>query len=346
MTSAPLSVRELEAPDIARWDAFVLAAPGGTFFHRAGWKRAIEQGFGHRCHYLLAEADGEIRGVLPLVHQKTLLFGNGLSSTSFCVYGGPLAADAAALSALDAAAIALRDSLGAKYLEYRCQSPQHHDWPAKSDLYATFRRPIVPERDKNLLAIPRKQRAVVRKALEGDLKAEIDDDVGRFFPLYAESVRNLGTPVFARRFFVCLKEIFGDDCEILTILHQERPVAAVMSFYFRDEVLPYYAGGIVEQRRLGAHDFMYFETIARAGERGLKVFDFGRSKQGTGSFAFKKNWGFTPQFLHYEYQLQPGHEVPDVNPLNPKYRLFIALWQRLPLPIANALGPWLARGLG
>ena len=99
-------------------------------------------------------------------------------------------------------------------------------------------------------------------------------------------------------------------------------------------------------RGLGAYDFMYWEVMRRAADRGARVFDFGRSMAGTGSFAFKKNWGFEPRFLAYEYQLAAGESVPDVNPLNPKYRAFIAAWKRLPLPIANRLGPFLARGLG
>jgi len=120
----------------------------------------------------------------------------------------------------------------------------------------------------------------------------------------------------------------------------------VLSFFFRNEVLPYYGGGTPRARHLGANDFMYWELMTRAADRGARLFDFGRSKIGTGSFAFKKNWGFEPEPLHYQYWLQPGREIPDHNPLNPKYRTMIAAWKRLPLPIANIIGPAIVRGIG
>ncbi len=341
-----LEVREL-APDAkARWDAFVFAHPEASFFHRAGWKRVIEESFGHRAPYLYAESGGVIRGVLPLVHLRSRLFGNALVSNAFCVYGGPLASDEAALRALDARAVALAEECGVDHLEYRCRRRLHPDWPCKDSLYATFRRKLDPDPGKNLLAIPRKQRAVVRKAIKTGLVAEIDATPDRAWEIYAASVHRLGTPVFPRRYFAMLADEFGADCEALTVVHEGRALSAVVSFYFRDEVLPYYGGGLDAARRSGANDYMYWDLMRRAGERGLEWFDFGRSKQGTGSFAFKKNWGFAPEALHYEYHLRARAEIPDVNPLNPKYRLFIAAWKRMPLGLANRLGPMIARGLG
>ena len=163
---------------------------------------------------------------------------------------------------------------------------------------------------------------------------------------YAESVRNLGTPVFSRRYFDILLDAFGDAADIVTVLDGGQPIASVMNFYFRDEVLPYYGGGTAQARQRAGNDFMYWEVMRRAAERGFRLFDFGRSKVGTGAHAFKHNWGFTPAPLHYRYKLAPGAAIPDHNPLNPKYRLFIAAWKRLPLPVANLLGPPIVRGLG
>src|SRR5262249_10180155 len=160
--------------------------------------------------------------------------------------------------------------------------------------------------------------------------------VERFFALFADNVHRQGTPALPRRYFALLRETFRDDCAVLTVLDQAgAPVSSVLTFYWRDEVLPYYAGDAVAARELAANDFKYWELMRQAGERGLKVFDYGRSKRGTGSFDFKKNWGFEPQPLHYEYLLVKGKSVPEVNPLNPKYRLFINTWQRMPLALAN-----------
>jgi FemAB-related protein (PEP-CTERM system-associated) len=176
--------------------------------------------------------------------------------------------------------------------------------------------------------------------------SSVDSGTERFFHAYASSVHRLGTPVFSRKYFRLLKEIFGDDCEILTITLDERVVSSVMNFYFRDEVLPYYGGGTTEARAVAANDFMYWEVMRRACEKGCRVFDFGRSKVGTGSYDFKKNWGFEPQPLYYEYQLVRATQVPDHNPLNPKYRLFIKAWQRMPLALANVIGPHIVKNLG
>jgi FemAB-related protein (PEP-CTERM system-associated) len=215
-----------------------------------------------------------------------------------------------------------------------------------SDLYVTFRKAIDPDVEKNMNAIPRKQRAMVRKGIKAGLSSETDDGVDRFFSAYAQSVHRLGTPVFSQKYFRTLRDIFGPDCEVLTITQGGRLIASVMSFYFRDEVLPYYGGGTEEARDVAGNDFMYWELMRRSCERGVRTFDYGRSKHGTGSFDFKKNWGFEPQPLGYEYRLVRGKRLPEVNPLNPKYSLAIRIWQRMPLFLANRIGPLISRSLG
>ena len=346
-TAAPrdLRVGHLEPADFSRWDEFVAGCSEATFFHRAGWKAVIERAFGHATYFLYAQTGGQIEGVLPLAEVKSRLFGHTLVALPFCVYGGIAARSERARQALDDAARALAEKLRVDHLEYRGRAPQHPDWVHK-DLYVTFRKEIDPAAERNLLAIPRKQRAMVRKGIKAGLQTGIDDGVERFFTAYSASVHRLGTPVFARRYFQILKEVFGGDCEVLTVTHEGRLVASVLSFYFRDEVLPYYGGGVASAREVAGNDFMYWDLMRRACERGIRVFDFGRSKRGTGSFDFKKNWGFEAQPLHYEYLLVKGKRVAEHNPLNPKYRMFIRMWQRLPLPLANLIGPHIVKSLG
>lgn len=341
-----LQVRTMTPSDATRWDEFVFAFPAATFFHRAGWKEVIERAFGHRTHFMLAEADGVIQGVLPLAEIDSMLFGHSLSSLPFCVYGGIIASNEPARKALDEAAQKLAASLDVDFLEYRNTVPFHTDWPGK-DLYVTFRKAIDPDVEANMLAIPRKQRAMVRKGIKAELASEIDADVERFFAVFADNVHRHGTPALPKRYFALLKEIFGNDCEVLTVVNKDgQALSSVLSFYFRDEVLPYYAGDLLAAREVAANDFKYWELMRRACERGIRVFDYGRSKRGTGPFDFKKNWGFEPQPLHYEYQLHKAKSVPDTNPLNPKYKLFIKLWQHLPLSVANAIGPHIVKNLG
>lgn len=340
-----IRVALLDAQDCSAWDAFVNDCPQASFFHLSGWKKVIEEAFGHKTFFLYAKWGTTIVGVLPLAQIKSTLFGHTLTSLPFCVYGGIASQSAEATRKLDEEAQRLALSLNVDYLEYRNLRPQHPEWKS-TDLYVTFRKALDTDVEKNMLEIPRKQRAMVRKGIKAGLLSEWDDDTQRFFSVYADSVHRLGTPVFAKKYFRLLREVFGEACEILTVSQKNRVIASVLVFYFRDEVLPYYGGGTTEARELAGFDFMYWELMRRSVERGFKVFDYGRSKRGTGSFDFKKNWGFTPQPLYYEYQLYRGDSVPQHNPLNPKYRLFIHAWRKLPLVVANWLGPHIVKNLG
>lgn len=342
-----VAVRVARQEDAAAWDAFVLAEPSATFFHRIGWRTVLERAFGHRTHFLLAERNGRVEGVLPLAEMRSRLFGHSLVSTPFCVYGGIAAATVEARAALDARAQALAAELGVGHLEYRDRdAPTHGDWPG-TDLYVTFRKVLDPDVEKNMLAIPRKQRAMVRKGIKNGLTSELEEGVNSFFDVFADNVHRHGTPALPKRFFALLREVFGPDCEIQLVRSpQGRVISGVLSFYFRDEILPYYAGDLEAARGLAANDFKYWELMRRACERSLRVFDYGRSKVGTGPYDFKRNWGFEPQPLHYGYKLVTAKRLPENNPNNPKYRLFIQAWQRLPRPVANFLGPYIVRNLG
>ena len=335
-----------DAAAAQRWDAFVMGCPTATFFHRSGWQAIMNGVFRHDTYFLYAETDGCIEGVLPLAHVKSMLFGNSLVSLPFAVYGGLAAANAEAASALEAEAQIIAQRLGVDHLELRHVDARHDDWP-RQDLYVTFRKAILPEEEANMLAIPRKQRAMVRKGIKNGLRSEIDPCVERFFALYADNVHRHGTPALPKRYFEALQTQFGDDCEVLIVSAPDgRALSGVLSFYFRDEVLPYYAGDDESARDLAANDFKYWELMRLSCSRGLKVFDYGRSKQGTGSFAFKKNWGFEPTPLRYEYCLYKRDAVPQNNPANAKFRLMIEAWRRMPIGMANWLGPYVVRNLG
>ncbi|MFA9439041.1 FemAB family XrtA/PEP-CTERM system-associated protein [Uliginosibacterium sp. sgz301328] len=345
-TTTEVRVRPLDDSDNARWDAYVRGNAQATFFHLSAWRSLIATVFRHPVHHVYAERGGRIVGVLPLVEVKSRLFGHALSSMPFAAYGGIVADDADARGALEAHADALARERGVQHLEYRNLQAAHADWP-NQDLYVTFRKTLEADEEANLLAIPRKQRAMVRKGIANGLHAARDDDARRFFAVYADNVRRHGTPAMPRRWFEALMHTFGNDCEVMTVTDgQGRPVSSVLSFYFRDEILPYYAGDMTTARELAANDFKYWQLMRRALERGCTVFDYGRSKLGTGPYHFKKNWGFTPAPLSYEYVLYRRDSVPQNNPMNPKFRAFIALWQRLPLPVANTLGPHIVRNLG
>lgn len=344
-----VSIYELSQSDAdaVSWDEYVNSSEGGTFFHLSGWQTVLKRAFGHKPFFLMAKRDDRIVGVLPLAQVKSPLFGNHLVALPFCVYGGVVANDEEAALALRQAACDKATQLNVEALEMRNIEPvANSDWPQK-DLYVTFRKTIESDHDVNLKAIPNRQRAMIRKGIANGLESVPTDDSTRLYRVYSESVRNLGTPVFSAKYFKVLQDVFGQACRILMITHEGRDVAGVMSFYFKDEVLPYYGGSVAAAREIkGTNDFMYWELMRRSCDEGLAVFDFGRSKKGTGAFKFKKNWGFTPQDLHYEYFLVKAEEMPELNPNNPRYQKMIAIWKKLPLPVANLIGPPVAAYLG
>lgn len=337
-------VKHLEPGDEDRWDNFVRNHTDGTFYHLAAWKAVIGANLGHPTFYLYVERDGRIDGVLPLARVKSRLFGDALISLPFLVYGGPVSNSDESTSVLVDYAKSLAEELGVDYLELRNRRPLT-DWPTK-DNYVTFRKSVEPDVESNLMAIPRKQRAVIRKAIKTGLVAEFDEGTDRLYDILSECKRNLGTPFFSRKYLSFIKDLFGDDCEILTVLHDGEVLTSVMSFRFRNEILPYYGGGGMAARRFGANDFMYWKVLENACERGIEIFDFGRSRKDTGPYNFKKYWGFEPEQLSYEFYLVKSKELPKNDPSSGKYQRFIDAWSRLPLPLARMIGPRLARLLG
>ncbi|WP_093398058.1 FemAB family XrtA/PEP-CTERM system-associated protein [Sphingomonas sp. OK281] len=340
----PVGVREADlrdAGECARITAFVDATEGATPFHLPAWSRAVQDGCGQRARYLVSETDGTIVGVLPLTEMRSPLFGRALVSTGFGVDGGVLG-DAVEPLAAGAWNLALRT--GCPSVELR-GGVAPNGWDSDDGSYLGFVRDLAADDDAELLAIPRKQRAEVRRALGFDLEIVTGNDrklLAEHYRVYAESVRNLGTPVFPAKLF---RSVAGAmDADVLTVRHDGRAVASVLSLYFNGTVYPYWGGGTDAARGLRANDRMYFALMAHARARGCTRFDFGRSKTGTGAAAFKKNWGFTPEpRLYAKRSSGPAREV---NPLNPKYALMVRTWKKLPLWAANAAGPWISRGLG
>lgn len=338
------------------WDRFVLSSPSASLFHLSSWKDSVEAVFGHKPHYIAAVEDGEIRGVLPMFEVKSRLFGHALTSVPFGVYGGISALDAKASGMLSGSAEKLAKAIGVDYLEMRndpCPgggdvkvvSGPAAGWSSK-DLYVTFRRPIYDTVDKNMEAIPRKQRRMVRQGQKLELTSRTGrlEDLEGFYSIYARNVRDLGSPVFPLKFFCTLMEKF-EDSFILSVWKGEKMVAGVLTFVFRDTVMPYYGGGLREYFEYAVNDFMYWELMKWGCENGYKVFDFGRSKKETGSFHFKRHWGFEPTDLDYRFFLVNARQMPNVSPVNPKYSLMINVWKKLPFPVANWLGPKLVRGI-
>jgi FemAB-related protein (PEP-CTERM system-associated) len=336
--------------DCARIDDFVATHPDSTPFHRTAWLNGVAAGTGQKAFCLIAEtSSGAIEGIVPAHAVGSPLFGRALVSSGFAVGGGILANSQAVAERLAEAFWDLALQQKCPSVELRGGALPESGWIIKSDAHANFARPLTADDDAELLAIPRKQRAEVRKGLDKGLVIETGNgprDLDWHYRVYSESVRNLGTPVFPKALMAQVLNAFGEDADILTVLSDGKPVASVLSLYHSGAVMPYWGGGVLEARALRANDIMYYALMNHARTRGCSSFDFGRSKVGSGAFAFKKNWGFEPQPLSYAVRTADGAEPRDVNPNSPKYKAKIAVWQKLPLPIANLIGPWIAKGLG
>lgn len=355
----PCHISVISAADAAMrkaWADYVAGHQQAAAFHRLEWIDAIAQATGHeRCLLIAQRADRDaICGVLPchLIHSP--LFGRAMVSSGFAVDGGVLADDDAIAQSLIAAMWQMAEQRSCPSAELRGGvMPRDPHWHSNNSTYLGFARDLAGDDDAELLAIPRKQRAEVRKALklldEGALNivtGATQQDRDWHYRVYSESVRNLGTPVFPRALFDAVLDQFAGDADILTLMHGDDPVASVLSLYHRGTVMPYWGGGVWQARQLRANDLMYYALMNHARQRGCMRFDFGRSKAGTGAAAFKKNWGFEGASLHYAARTADGAEPRDTNPLSPKYQARIKLWQKLPLSIANRLGPIIANGLG
>jgi FemAB-related protein (PEP-CTERM system-associated) len=331
------------------WDAFVSSHPNGSPFHLAAWQRLIQRTFGYEPKHIVARSSrgGEVCGVLPLFLVRSLLFGRILISAPQAAYGGILATSQAAEKAILRRACDLAKTLGVQFLELRnFRNAVADDRLLRKDLYVTFRQTLSEDLEANLLAIPRKTRAEVREGINKGLEFKVDE-IGpdEFFQVYSRSVRDLGTPVFTKRLFENGLREFGSDCKICSVHWQGKLVGAVWTLFYKNEVVPYYGGSIREYNHLAVNNFMYWMLMKYGVENGYQIFDFGRSKKGTGSFNFKKRWGMTMTDLPYQYHLVRATSMPDTSPLNPKFSLAIQTWRKMPLAFTNIVGPVISRHL-
>ncbi len=303
-----MEVRGLPTEEHKQWDDFVRVARQGSLFHTLGWKQVLEKTFSYKSNFLVAyDDDGNICGVLPLFVVPKPLTGQVMVSVPFGVYGGVVADNLEATQKLLSAGKELAEERNVDSLEFRQIEALDETLPTK-DLYFTFIREIFDGEEKNMAAIPRKQRRMIRQGMSHGLESKLggQEFLKDFYFVYSTSLRNLGTPAFPFHYFESLFQELGEQCKILTVSYEGKVVAAVLTFFYEDRVMPYYGGGLPEYQRYAIYDFMYWELMRYGWEHGYKVYDFGRSKQETGPFHFKRHWGFEPQALPYQYYLPKG----------------------------------------
>jgi len=338
-----MEICDLRPGEEDAWDRFVSSSGSGTFFHLSGWKTIIEKVLRRRCHYLIARTDSGVSGVFPMSLARSRFFGDSLVSSPLAVYGGVCANDRDSYFGLLQAGSDLANRLGVKYLEMRNQAEPYPTSLPGRDLYVTFTQDLAPGPEKLLQGLPRDTRYAVRKSQKAGLEWTEDLTIKEFYEIYAQSVHRLGTPVFSRELFDCLKEEFPDQCRLFGVRKGKKAIAGVLCFYFRDQVLPYYGGALAEYYKDSPNNFMYWNLIAQSSKEGYRYFDFGRSKRGTGSFSFKSAWSMQMRELPYRYHLVRAKEVPRLSPVDQKFQLPVAIWKRLPFGWTKVLGPRVIR---
>ncbi|MEN8162136.1 MAG: FemAB family XrtA/PEP-CTERM system-associated protein [Myxococcota bacterium] len=342
-----MKIEALCNEDEPLWDAFVHAHPGASIYHLAGWRHLIADVFGHPAHYLMArDEQGTVTGVLPVVRIQSRLFGHYMVSLPYFTYGGPLGVDEATERELMHAAGALAGELGAGHVEFRGFEPREPAWATRTDK-VTLHRPLAEDEDGLRKSLSRARRRQVKKAQDGESEVQIGgaallDD---FYTVFAENMRDLGTPVYDRRFFAAMLERFPDATRIVSVRREGRPAGAAFLVGFRDRLeVPW----VSTRRSMNAHfvnTLLYWEQLRFAVSEGYRVFDFGRSSLDSGTYAFKRQWGAEPVQLHWQYWLAPGRGMPGLTPSSPKFRLAVRAWQHLPLLVANRLGPRIVKDL-
>lgn len=357
----PVEVRELDDVGAWCWEDYVARHARGTLFHTLLWRSAVEDAFGHRSHYLTAWRGDRLAGVFPLVAVSSHLVGTILVSVPYGIYGGTLADDEETHSALLSAAQDLAGRVNARWVDIRSAEAQWPQLPVV-ERYVTFRKRLPDDPADVLRELPRKARAAARQARERyGLEADFDArHLGTVWTLYSQSMRRVASVNYPMRFFEYLVNhtVSGMDRStsdaanlrpghlVQIVRHEGRPIAGLLSFVYRDTLMPYFVG--CDERYEGMHpnNFLYLTAMEQGVAIGCREFDFGRTRvDNAGSYNFKRFQGFEPTPLGYQYYVPQGGRVPDLHPDNPRLQLARRVWPRLPLAVTRPLGAWLARSI-
>jgi serine/alanine adding enzyme len=331
----------------ASWDSFVSRCPDATNYHQYGWREVIEGSFGHKAYYLAcSQEDGRICGVLPLVSMRSRLFGNFMVSLPFLNYGGILSDSEQVDQSLLKAAGALRRDIGASSIELRHFATMHGRLPAKTHK-VTMIMDLAGDVDSQWKAFNAKLRNQIRKAEKSGLSivAGGDELLGGFYQVFCRNMRDLGTPVYGIGFFRNVLKIFPETTKVFSVVFKDKVIASGIASWFRNTLEIPWASSIREYKSFCPNDILYWEGIKFAIEQGSSRFDFGRSTPHEGTYKFKEQWGAKPVQLYWQYLLRDGAPLPELNPKNPKYRLAISIWQKLPVSLTRILGPGIVRSI-
>ena len=333
--------------DETAWEQFVENRQEACGYHAVAWGGLINRVFGHGVYYLMVrDQEGLVRGVLPLVYMKSPLFGRFLTSMPFFNYGGILSESAGARDALLDAAAETARNLKATHIELRHEVPLETRWPVRS--HKVSMRLELPRCYEDLLkAFPSKLRSQIRRGEREGMTSRLGglELLEDFYQVFARNMRDLGTPVYGKAFFREILQTFSKEARICAVYLANRPVAAGFVLGFRRNLEIPWASSDRRYARLAPNMVLYNTVLRYACTEGYQEFDFGRSTVNSGTYRFKEQWGARPLTLYWYYWLAQGTKMPDLNPQNPKYQLAIRMWQYLPVPVTQVVGPAIVKYL-
>ena len=332
--------------DPALWDAYVEACRDAGNYHRWIWKRVIEETFGHAGHYLAAVTDGVIRGVLPLVEIRSRLFGHFMVSVPFFSHGGVLADTDEARTSLLAEAEHLGRELGVRHIELRQGRDCELGWRSENSKVG-MGLPLPSGVEELLGSLPGKLRNRIRHSEKQGFELRVGglEAVGDFYPIFASNMRHLGTPVYPREWFENICRSVPDGVRILSAWEGKRVAAGAFLIGFRDRLEVPWSASLPDSRKRYSAMWLEWKMLEWAVRSGYRWMDLGRSTPGSSSYDFKRQWTKHEQPLHWYYWLAPGVPLPEVRKENPRYRWATEVWKRLPLGVANWLGPRIVRSI-
>lgn len=343
-----MQVQWLRPQDEKEWNKYVSISGNASLYHHAGWKKVIEKSFGHKTYYLLSEnSNKKVNGILPLVHLKSLLFGNFMVSVPYFNYGGICADSADVYRALLEEAVRIAKSENVEHIELREHRQHNNGLPFKtSKVCMLLELPANP--DDLWKSFPSKLRSQIRRPEKENMYAQIgkQEELYKFYQVFLMNMRDLGTPVYSIKFFKNMLDTFPESASICTIYKESEPVAAGFLLGFKDRLEIPWASSIRKYNSSSPNMLLYWSALQHACLNGYRFFDFGRSTPGEGTYKFKEQWGAKPVPLYWYYWMKDGNvQLPDLNPKNPKYNTAIAVWKKLPVGLTRVLGPAISKNL-
>jgi serine/alanine adding enzyme len=328
------------------WDPFVQRQAGASIYHRLAWRDLIRGVFGHRSYYLIGrDAGGQLRGVLPLVRLHSLLFGDFMVSMPYFNYGGALADTPETDERLMHHAGELAETLGVRHVEFRDTKPRPRRLARTDKVVMELSLPSSP--DALWKGLTSKVRAQIRRPSKEGAEAVVGgtEMLADFYRVFARNMRDLGTPVYSRRFFQAIMDTFPGRGQVVVVHLDGHPVAAGFLLGNGNRLEIPWASSDRRYNRFGVNMLLYWEALRWGVEKSYHVFDFGRSTIDSGTYRFKRQWGAQPRQLYWHYWLRRGDRLPELKPESPKFRFAVRAWRKLPVRIGNLLGPHVVKNL-